>query len=101
MMPQWADKYATISELFTCDVMLHMIHTLLTNMSARRSRLRSEIHFEKALHLITMALHEDKLAYERGNKSLRFVNLAHTYKGLPSGEFIQFIQPLIGRRVML
>ncbi|KAF6024218.1 UBR2 [Bugula neritina] len=79
--PQWTERYSSVSRLFTCDVMLHVIHTLLSNMVAKRSRIRSESHLEKVLHLITLALHEDKHEFAAGNKSLPFTNAAQRYKG--------------------
>ena len=85
MMPLWVNRFASVSHIFTCDVMLHIIHTLLVNMTARRSRLRSEIHFEKCLHLITMGLHEDKLQYNNGNQSLKFVKACQSYRGMSAG----------------
>ena len=81
MTIKWRPRYAGISRLYTCDVMLYIMHTLLANMVAKRSRLRSEAHFEKVLHLITMALHEDKQNYLAGDKSLMFVNRAQSYCG--------------------
>ena len=88
MMPLWVNRFASVSHIFTCDVMLHIIHTLLVNMTARRSRLRSEIHFEKCLHLITMGLHEDKLQYNNGNQSLKFVKACQSYRGMSAGMWL-------------
>lgn len=85
IMPRWVDRFSRISHIYTCDVMLHIIHTLLVNITARRSRLRSEIHFEKCLHLITMGLHEDKLQYISGDKSLKFVKACQSYRGMSAG----------------
>ena len=79
MTPRWLPHYAAVSRLFTCDLMLYLIHTLLTNMVTRRSRLRAESHFEKVLHLITLALHEDKQAFLAGDKSLKFINASQAY----------------------
>ncbi|XP_067943651.1 E3 ubiquitin-protein ligase UBR2-like isoform X2 [Watersipora subatra] len=79
--PRWCSRYAAISKLYTCDVMLYLIHTLLGNMVAKRSKLKSESHTERVLHLITLALHNDKQACLAGDKSLAFVKAAQSYYG--------------------
>lgn len=81
MTPAWTPRYATISKLFTCDLMLHIIHKLLGSVVARRAKLRAESHFERVLHLITLALHEDKRLYLAGDTRLQFVTAAQSYSG--------------------
>lgn len=71
--PRWTARFRAISALLTCDLMLHLLYTVLARVVNKRCRVRAESHAERALHLITLGLHEDKLEYEAGNRNLSFV----------------------------
>lgn len=64
--PQFCDIFSTVPKLLSCDVMIHIMELILTRTAAQRSRSWSEAQFERILHLIGLALHEQKIAIKKG-----------------------------------
>ena len=81
-MPQLVPKFATLRHLFTSEILLHIMHCILSHMLGKKSHLQADSHVERVLHLITMAVHEDKLQYEIGNTTLDFCTIAQSKSGL-------------------
>ena len=61
--PIFSTPFSPILDLVTCDVTLHLFHSVLkraTNGSPPSSALFSEVQFEKILHLISLGLREEE-----------------------------------------
>lgn len=57
--PPFSTSFSQVAGLLHCDVMMHIMRTVLKRIVAPRSRSRSDAQCEKVLHLIALALHED------------------------------------------
>ncbi|XP_074663047.1 E3 ubiquitin-protein ligase UBR2-like [Tubulanus polymorphus] len=74
--PPFSQAFSTIVNLLHCDVMIYLIKIILKRTAATRSRSWSETQFEKTLHLIGLALYEDKRQYDNGERAFCFVEKA-------------------------
>lgn len=84
-MPRWTSRYKPVSALFSCDVMLHVLHGVLSRViSGKMVMFKAETALEKVFHLITMGLHEDKLNHEEGDRRLLFVQALNSKSTTPS-----------------
>uniref|UniRef100_A0A0L8GI50 E3 ubiquitin-protein ligase n=1 Tax=Octopus bimaculoides TaxID=37653 RepID=A0A0L8GI50_OCTBM len=79
--PRFCKLFAGVRNVLSCDVMIHIMTIVLSRTAAERSRSWSETQFERVLHLIGLALHEQKAAYEN-NEPFEF--LAKATKGIPN-----------------
>lgn len=59
-VPQLSDSFTMIVNLLQCDVMLHIMHTVLERSTNLRARSFSEPQLHKVLHLIGYALQEEE-----------------------------------------
>ncbi|XP_013420461.1 E3 ubiquitin-protein ligase UBR2 isoform X2 [Lingula anatina] len=74
--PPFTAAFQPCVNLLQCDVMLHIMKTVLHRTAATWSRSWSEAQLERVLHLIGLALHEDRRAHDRGEESFNFVEKA-------------------------
>ncbi|XP_015925189.1 E3 ubiquitin-protein ligase UBR2 [Parasteatoda tepidariorum] len=58
--PEFHPRFAIISNILQCDVMLHMMELVLKRTLNLHSAAFSETQLEKVLHLIGVALHEEE-----------------------------------------
>lgn len=58
--PDFCPQFALISNIFTSDVMIHLLHIVLKRTSNLHAVSYSETQFEKVLHLIGVGLHEEQ-----------------------------------------
>ena len=57
--PDFTPQFEAITNLIDCDIMLHVIHTVLRRTCNLHAVSFSETQFEKVLHLIGVGLHEE------------------------------------------
>ncbi|KAL3265904.1 hypothetical protein HHI36_010094 [Cryptolaemus montrouzieri] len=62
-LPKLHDPFAMIVNLLQCDVMLHIMQTVLSRCLNLRARSFSELQLHKVLHLIGYALQEEQTNY--------------------------------------
>lgn len=74
--PALTPGFAGMTGLLQCDTMLHIIRLVLSRAMAAKSRSFSELQLEKVLHLIGLAIHEERSAHEKGESSFRFTEKA-------------------------
>ncbi|KAI1301491.1 E3 ubiquitin-protein ligase UBR2 [Halotydeus destructor] len=82
--PELSNQFSPLKNLLNCDLMLHMIHLVLSRTLSTYSISFSETQLEKSLHLIGLALHEEDryLKKDRENEiEFRFTEPA-TQKGI-------------------
>lgn len=60
-LPPLSESFSMMANLLQCDVMLHIMHTVLERSWNLRARSFSEPQLNKVLHLIGYALHEEEL----------------------------------------
>lgn len=60
--PHLSEQFKQIRELLQCEVMLHVINIVLKRTISMYSNSFSETQFEKLLHIIGIALHEEERA---------------------------------------
>ncbi|XP_036362992.1 E3 ubiquitin-protein ligase UBR2 isoform X2 [Octopus sinensis] len=70
--PRFCKLFAGVRNVLSCDVMIHIMTIVLSRTAAERSRSWSETQFERVMHLIGLALHEQKAAYEN-NEPFEFL----------------------------
>eukprot|EP00106_Octopus_bimaculoides_P013402 XP_014780844.1 PREDICTED: E3 ubiquitin-protein ligase UBR2-like [Octopus bimaculoides] len=70
--PRFCKLFAGVRNVLSCDVMIHIMTIVLSRTAAERSRSWSETQFERVVHLIGLALHEQKAAYEN-NEPFEFL----------------------------
>ncbi|XP_075234618.1 ubr1 ubiquitin ligase [Lycorma delicatula] len=59
-LPPLTDSFSVMANLLQCDVMLHIMHIILTRSVNLRARSFSEAQLHKVLHLIGYALQEEE-----------------------------------------
>ncbi|XP_012250571.1 E3 ubiquitin-protein ligase UBR2 [Athalia rosae] len=59
-LPKLTEAYSLVANLLQCDVMLHLMHTVLERALNLRARSFSEPQVQKLLHLIGYALQEEE-----------------------------------------
>lgn len=69
-------NFKTIKNILQCDVMLYLMHLLLSRTAAKRSRSWSEGQLDRILHLIGLALLEQRQAINEGDHSFDFLSKA-------------------------
>ncbi|XP_053394416.1 E3 ubiquitin-protein ligase UBR2-like isoform X2 [Mercenaria mercenaria] len=74
--PKFQPQFAPIVNLLQCDVMIYLMELILSRAAASRSRSLSETQLERILHLIGLALHEQRRAITDGNNSFDFLSKA-------------------------
>ncbi|XP_060594831.1 E3 ubiquitin-protein ligase UBR2-like isoform X1 [Ruditapes philippinarum] len=74
--PKFKPQFAPIMNLLQCDVMIYLMELILTRAAATRSRSLSETQLERILHLIGIALHEQRRAITDGNTEFDFLSKA-------------------------
>ena len=74
--PRFTPQFQSVINLLQCDVMIHIMELILARTVATRSRSWSEAQMERILHLIGLALHEQKSAIETGNHEYEFLSRA-------------------------
>ncbi|XP_048736873.2 E3 ubiquitin-protein ligase UBR2-like isoform X4 [Ostrea edulis] len=80
--PRFAPQFVQIVNLLQCDVMIHILSLILQRSVAMRSRSWSETQLDRVLHLIGLALHEQKRSIQDGNIAFDFIGKA--LKGQPN-----------------
>jgi E3 ubiquitin-protein ligase UBR2 len=71
--PAFSNVFSTVIHLLDCDVMIHILRLVLSRTCATRSRSWSEMQLEKILHLIGLALHEERRAFDNGDTYFKFI----------------------------
>jgi E3 ubiquitin-protein ligase UBR2 len=85
--PPFQSSFGPVINLLTCDVTICIIKLILKRTAAARSRSWSENQFEKVLHLVGLALHEDKRSYDKGEGAFYFIEKAT--RGKSNNEIFQ------------
>ena len=78
--PKFTSVFQPIRNLLQCDLMMEIMHLILQRSVATRSRSWSEAQLDRLLHLIGLALHEQKRCIMAGNFSFDFI--ARATKGI-------------------
>ncbi|XP_025104421.1 E3 ubiquitin-protein ligase UBR2-like isoform X2 [Pomacea canaliculata] len=84
VQPPFKPQFKPILGLFHCDVMMHILSTILMRTAATRSRSWSEAQFERVLYLIGMALNEQIAALNSGDQSFLFLRKGVQENGILS-----------------
>ncbi|KAK3092305.1 hypothetical protein FSP39_001069, partial [Pinctada imbricata] len=74
--PLFTSLFHPIVNLLQSDIMLVIMHLILQRSVAARSRSWSEAQLDRVLHLIGLALHEQKTAVMSGNPTFDFISKA-------------------------
>lgn len=87
--PDFAPFYTPILKILQSDIFLHVINSVLVRATSSYSLSFSETQFEKTLHLIGVALHEESKSLEQAPQNdmegqIRFTELAVS-KGILTG----------------
>lgn len=89
--PKFTPQFAQISNLLQSDVLVHILSLILQRSVAVRSRSWSETQLDRVLHLIGLALHEQRRNIHEGNHNFDFIGKA--LKGEPN--FTQLLESLV------
>ncbi|GAB1601270.1 E3 ubiquitin-protein ligase UBR2-like isoform X2 [Argonauta hians] len=73
--PRFCKLFAGVRNVLSCDVMVHIMTTVLSRTVAEHSWSWTAAQFERVMHLIGLALHEQKAAYEN-NEPFEFLQKA-------------------------
>ncbi|XP_064624216.1 E3 ubiquitin-protein ligase UBR2-like isoform X2 [Lineus longissimus] len=90
--PPFITSFSPVINILTCDVMIFIMKLILMRTAATRSRSWSENQFEKVLHLIGLALHEDKKSYDKGEGAFCFIEKATRGEG----NLLKLLESLVG-----
>ncbi|XP_063428523.1 E3 ubiquitin-protein ligase UBR2-like isoform X1 [Mytilus trossulus] len=71
--PKVTPMFEPLVGLLQCDIMVHIMHLILQRTVAVRSRSWSEAQVDRVLHLIGLALHEQRRATTEGNHNFDFL----------------------------
>ncbi|KAL3874810.1 hypothetical protein ACJMK2_037773 [Sinanodonta woodiana] len=99
---QFCPQFKSSINLLQCDVMIYIMALVLGRSTAVRSRSFSENQLERVLHLIGLALHEQKRALELGFTGFDFYSKAikaldSNIKGSGDGRSIlELLESLVG-----
>uniref|UniRef100_A0A646QGC2 E3 ubiquitin-protein ligase n=1 Tax=Hemiscolopendra marginata TaxID=943146 RepID=A0A646QGC2_9MYRI len=74
--PQLTSAFAMMVNILQCDIMLHIMYIVLERSSNLRARSYSETQFQKILHLIGYALHEEQRFNEINDPLFNFTEKA-------------------------
>ena len=78
--PPFTTGFSPIRNILQSAVFIRVIKLTLTRAAAKFSKYWSDTQFEKLLHLIGLALHEDKRAHDNGDSSFNFIGRACSSK---------------------
>ncbi|XP_060067571.1 E3 ubiquitin-protein ligase UBR2-like isoform X1 [Ylistrum balloti] len=73
---KFKQNFQPITNLLQCDMMLYLMHLLLQRTAAKRSRSWSEGQLDRILHIIGLALLEQRRATNEGDHSFDFLSKA-------------------------
>lgn len=74
--PPLCPGFAIMVNVMQCDIMLHLMHIILERSSNLRARSFSETQFQKVLHLIGYALHEEQRYHDNSDPFFNFTDKA-------------------------
>ncbi|XP_061173944.1 E3 ubiquitin-protein ligase UBR2-like isoform X1 [Saccostrea echinata] len=89
--PRFTSQFERISNLLQCDVMVHILSLILQRSVATRSRSWSETQLDRILHLIGLALHEQRRNIQDGHHGFDFIGKA--MRGEPN--LMQLLESLV------
>lgn len=82
--PQFCSNFSSIINILQCDIMLHITKLVLKRTINLQSAAYSETQFEKILHLIGLAIHEEQQTIEgKGNISFSYIEKSQKMDILP------------------
>ncbi|XP_064603615.1 E3 ubiquitin-protein ligase UBR2-like isoform X2 [Liolophura sinensis] len=90
--PPFSLQFTPVINLLECDVMIQVMEVVLARTQRQRSRSCPEGQFERILHLIGLALHEQRRAIVDGNTEFDFLSKA-TKRGK---SILYYLETLVG-----
>lgn len=82
--PEFCEPFSKVLNLMCCKTLVGLMNTLLRRVNKPQSRAVTDLLFQQVLHLICLALHEEKRQNSNGKKGeFNFITMATSTEGHP------------------
>ncbi|KAG1675618.1 E3 ubiquitin-protein ligase UBR2 [Nymphon striatum] len=75
--PDMTEAYSPLIHILDCDIMIHIMKTVLSRINENEASSMNENYFQKVLHLIGIALHEEAKQIEKNSSEFCFLQKAY------------------------